>query len=228
MQVYECKVRVKMQETVLMQNCMTVITYFIDSSLCLDKQMSRLHNVNKFKYYVHDSFYPVEKDGLYKNGDVYTFRVRTVDADLFRFFSSNLAFHKTRELQGIGMEIQLLSPKWISELYSISPIIIKTDKGYWRNVITYNDFQQRIKSNLCKKYNQFTGDKIDETFALYDVLEFKNRQPIKIHYKSICLLGDKLQLQIASNPTAQKLARFALGVGLCEMNAEGYGFVNFK
>ena len=66
MQVYECKVRVKMQETVLMQNCMTVITYFIDSSLCLDKQMSRLHNVNKFKYYVHDSFYPVEKDGLYK------------------------------------------------------------------------------------------------------------------------------------------------------------------
>lgn len=228
MQVFECKVRVKMQETVLLQNSMTVISYYIDSCLCKEDEMTDFHKKNKYKFYTHDAFYPIEKDGLYKQGAIYTFRIRTVDEKIFQYFSSRLPFYQTKELQGVGMDIQLLNPKWINELYSLSPVIIKTDKGYWRQVISFNQFEQRIKANLCKKYALFTGSPVDEKFALYDVLEFKNRVPIKVKYKNISLLGDKLQLQIASNPTAQKLACFALGVGLCEMNAEGYGFVNYK
>ena len=52
--------------------------------------------------------------------------------------------------------------------------------------------------------------------------------PVKIPYKNIHLLGDKIDLEIANNEMAQKLAYFALGVGLGENNSRSCGFVNYK
>ena len=66
--------------------------------------------------------------------------------------------------------------------------------------------------------------KIDEDFDLYTVIELKNKKPIAMEYKSIKLLGDKVQIQVADNKRAQDLWYFALGVGLGEMNARGCGF----
>ena len=45
--------------------------------------------------------------------------------------------------------------------------------------------------------------------------------------KEIKLLGDMIELEIAENDDAQKLAMLAIGAGLLEMNARGFGFVNY-
>ena len=89
-------------------------------------------------------------------------------------------------------------------------------------------FEERLKVNLIKKWNQAQGDKLAEDFQLYTMLEFLNEAPIPMEYKNIKLLGDKIRLQIADNETAQKVAYMALGTGLLEMNSRGAGFVNYR
>lgn len=91
------------------------------------------------------------------------------------------------------------------------------------------EFENRLKVNLIKKYNQLTDSKIlDEEFELYNLIEFTNSKPIKVPYKGIHLLGDKINLTAAPNPTAQMLLYMSLGTGICENNSRGCGFVNCR
>lgn len=90
------------------------------------------------------------------------------------------------------------------------------------------EYEKRLKNNLVKKWNCFENDKIKEDFQLYTLLEFLNDKPIGMEYKNICLLGDKLRLQVSDNVAAQNLAYMSLGTGILEMNSRGYGFVNYR
>ena len=118
--------------------------------------------------------------------------------------------------------------KFISEIYTLTPVIIKTDKGYWRDQISINEFERLLVENLIKKYNQYTGEKIDEDFQLYTSLTFMNRKPVKVEYKGIHLLGDKVNLKISDDVRAQELAYVLLGTGIGTMNARGYGYCNYR
>ena len=94
--------------------------------------------------------------------------------------------------------------------------------------MSLSELEERLKVNLIKKWNHFTGEKINEDFQLYTMLEFLNEGPIVMEYKNVKLLGDKVRLQIADNDNAQKLAYMSLGTGLLEMNSRGAGFVNYR
>ena len=116
----------------------------------------------------------------------------------------------------------------LERVYTLTPMIIKTEKGYWKEAISFAEFEQRLKVNLIKKWNAYHNEKIDENFDLYTMIELKNKKPIAMEYKNIKLLGDKVQIQVADNKRAQDLWYFALGVGLGEMNARGCGFLNYR
>ena len=66
-----------------------------------------------------------------------------------------------------------------------------------------------------------------EDFDFYNALRFKNNKPVKVCYKDIVLLGDKMEIVVANNKGAQELFYMALGTGLLENNSNGCGFVNF-
>lgn len=204
-------------------------SYFVDSVLGKDEKYLDFHNSRKYKGYSFDSAYPIEKDGIYKKGKVYTVRLRTIKRDLAEYFSSKLPFHEILEFHGVGGELRMIPQRPIEQIYSLTPILIKNyETGYWRGHMTLPEFEEQLKSNLIKKYKFFTGKELDEDFMLYDYLEFQNRTPIKIHYKGINLLGDKISFQVASHPIAQELAYLAIGVGLGENNSRGCGFMNYK
>ena len=116
----------------------------------------------------------------------------------------------------------------IETLYTLTPAILKNESGYWRDEFSIFDFEKRLKANLIKKWNQYYECKMEEDFDLYTSLEFLNGKPIAFNYKNIKLLGDKVKLHISDNKSAQDLAYFALGTGLCEMNSRGAGFVNYR
>lgn len=107
-------------------------------------------------------------------------------------------------------------------------IIKLQNRRYWKDEISFDEFEQKLKSNLIKKWNAFHEEKINEDFELYTAIELKNRKPIAMKYKNIKLLADKVQIQVADNEQAQKIWYFALGVGLGEMNARGCGFLNYR
>lgn len=228
MKVYEIKLKVFMLKQVIINNIQTVISEFIDSALAKDDELLKMHNDNKFKYYCFGGFYPIEEDKIYKDGNIYTLTLRTIDLNLAQFFNNKLVNNYNSYIKGLTSEIRIVPKKHIEKIYSLTSIILKNDNGYWRTVISPDDFERRLRENLIKKYNDLNDEKLNEDFELYTTLEFKNRKPIANEYKGIRLLGDKVSLNISENKTAQDLAYMILGTGLLEMNARGYGFCNYR
>jgi len=228
LKVYEINMSLYLLKDVEKEKCPTEISNFIDSEMAKDEELLKLHNENTYKLYNFNFFYPVEKDGVYKAGNIYSIQIRTIDLKLAEFFSNKLVNNFTESIKGLTATVKIIPQKYIDKIYSITPAILKSNEGYWRGKLSLSDFERRVKENLIKKYNLAMGIKIDEDFQLYTNIEFLNQKPVAMNYKGRRLLGDKVQLNISDDKAAQDLAYMALGVGLLEMNARGAGYVNFK
>ena len=229
MKVYEYKVKIRLKQDLEYCQLAEKTSYFIDSALTKDNEFLTYHTSRQYKGYVHDLLYPIEETGIYKKDEAYSMRIRLVEDKLAQYLLGKLSFHETKEFQGTGGEIRIIPKRVIQRIYSITPAILKNPRqGYWKGHMSLEEFEKRLKENLIKKYKFFLENDIEESLPLYDLIEFKNKVPVKMPYKNITLLGDKIVLEIASNKQAQELAYLALGVGLLENNSRGFGFVNFK
>lgn len=235
MKVYEFQCRIQFLTDVEHSKIIEKVNYLLDSVLVKDEEYLKFHESKEYKFYVVDAPYPIEKDRVYKKGKEYTLRIRSVKEDLIHFFVQNLYQHQTEEILCIGGKVRVIPKRMIDKIYCITPVIIKNDFGYWRDKMSFPDFENRLFVNLIKKYQDFTEKEIgnENDIHFYDKIEFANKKdgkifPIKVAYKNIHLLGDKIDLKISADPMAQKLAYFALGVGLGEGNSRGFGFVNYK
>ena len=153
-------------------------------------------------------------------------------------------FFENKDIQGLTLNIRVVEKNLIEKLYTITPILMKTDEGYWRYSMTFEDFEKRLKINCLKKYLYFTQKSDDITLDsellkrlgkdksddldLFTNIKFINRMPVPIIYKGRKLVGDKVELQVANNEKAQDIAYMLLGTGLLENCARGCGFLNFK
>lgn len=213
---------------------LTTLGRFLDIVLCKTQEGIAFHTENKYKHYSFNSLHPTEHSKTYYRKKCYSWQVRTVSMELAELLSNQLIHTKYEYFDVVDAQLKILPKHSIKKLYSITPCIIKmeaTDENgspYWQNIITEEEYLKRIKVNLVKKYNQFSGTSLSEDFQFFDSVEVINRQPIACAYKGVKLLGDKLDLYISDNQTAQELAYFALGTGILEMNSRGYGFVNDK
>ncbi|QAA33499.1 CRISPR-associated endoribonuclease Cas6 [Clostridium manihotivorum] len=228
MEVFEVKLKLFLLKDVQFTEIQSKISSFIDMGLAKDEKYLEFHNENKFKNYCFDSLYPIEKDKIYNSGKIYTLTLRTVGEDLAKFFLERLKNEYDENFKGLTAEVRIVPKKHIEKIYSITPMLIKNDCGYWKGKITLDEFERRLKENLIKKYNSIANEKIDEDFQLYTSIEFKNRKPISTSYKQIKLLGDKISINISDDKRAQDLAYMSLGTGIAEMNPRGYGFVNYR
>ncbi|MDD2980682.1 MAG: CRISPR-associated endoribonuclease Cas6 [Hespellia sp.] len=228
MRIYQIRLKVFVIQDIPMKQIQAKVSAFIDKGFIGNDDLMRMHEENKFKGYTFDMPYKPEPDKIYKKGKIYTVTIRTLDETLARYFSEVCVNNYTEELKGLTAELRIIPKKTIECLYTLTPAIMKDDAGYWRTHMSLGKFEERLKVNLIKKWNYFETEKLTEDFQLYNLLEFLNEGPIKMNYKNVDLLGDKLRLQIADNETAQKLAYLALGTGVCEMNSRGAGFVNYR
>lgn len=228
MKIYQIRLKLFLLEDIAANKIQEKITAFIDSGFKADEEWLNFHEQNSYKNYCYDQLFPLEKDKLYKKEKIYTLTIRTVDLELAKYFKLVCVDNHTKEIKGLVAEIRVLPKKLLETVYTLTPMIIKTEKGYWKEAISFAEFEQRLKVNLIKKWNAYHQEKIDEDFDLYTVIELKNKKPIAMEYKNIKLLGDKVQIQVADNKRAQDLWYFALGVGLGEMNARGCGFLNYR
>ncbi|NFV11666.1 CRISPR-associated endoribonuclease Cas6 [Clostridium sporogenes] len=228
MRVYELTLKIFLLKDLTMDKSYEKLTELIDKSLCKDDELLELHNQNKYKYYTFSLPYKLEKDKIYKAGNIYSVKIRTIDEKILKNFKTQLVNIYTEYIKALTMEVKVIPQKYISTIYSLTPVVIKTDRGYWKGNLSLNEYEKRIKENLIKKYNQFFDEKINEDFPLYDFIRFDNRKPIGIRYKNITLLGDKITLNIANDEVSQKMAYLEIGAGVGEMCARGMGFVNYK
>ncbi|MEW9096963.1 MAG: CRISPR-associated endoribonuclease Cas6 [Clostridiaceae bacterium] len=228
MEVYELVLKVFLLKSIESSNALEKISEIIDKTLAKDEKFLDFHDANKFKYYSYTSFFPIEKDKIYREGRIYSIKIRALRKDLVEYLKKNLVNEYTEHVKSLTLEYKIINKKHIEKIYSITPVIMKTNKGYWKGNLSLTEFERRTKENLIKKYNDYFNTKIDEDFELFRMIKFENNKPISCLYKNIKILGDKLTINIAENSTAQELTYFALGAGILEMNSRGYGFVNYK
>ncbi len=235
LKVYEIRLKCFLMQDIMQEQSFSAISEFIDTYLSKKKEFMELHEEKCFKMYCFDQPYPVEKNGIYKKDNIYTVRIRTVNPQLLQYFLDNLANHYTNRIKGLTLDVRIVPKKMITEIYSITPAVIKCEEnkekkpgGYWKHCISFEQYEARIKTNLIKKYNFLMETKINEDFALYRQIELTNQKPIAVPYKNIKLLGDKICIQAAENDQAQELLYLAIGVGIGELNARGFGFINYK
>lgn len=224
--IYELDLKVFLLKNIFESEALQKITYFLDRTFLSEGCWKDYHNNISFKEYSFKSFYPVEKDKLYKAGNIYQIQIRTSSEKLKDFLEAALPNITTEEMKGLVLKTRVIKQKYINKLISITPVITKFNDGYWKDNHTIEEFEKRLVENIIKKYNFFNDDKLDENFIFFTKIHFKNSIPIKTKYKNISLLGDKIELTIANNPIAQNLAYLALGVGLLELNGRGFGNVN--
>ncbi|MBU3187230.1 CRISPR-associated endoribonuclease Cas6 [Clostridium estertheticum] len=228
MKVWELALKVYLKKDIPMEEGQIEVTKIIDNCLTKDEKLLNFHSNNQFKNYTFSSFYPIKKNKIYLAGEIYTVTIRTVDESLVKHFQKFLDNENSEILKALTLEIKTISRKYIERIYSITPVVAKFDNGYWRTNESIEIFEERLKGNLIKKYNDFTKQKINEEFDLFTFMRFDNQKPIATKYKEIKIIGDKITLNIAENKLAQELAYFAIGTGLLEMNGRGFGFVNYK
>lgn len=228
MKVYQIRIKLYMLQDISVTKIQTKLAAFIDKGFADNAELLQFHEENKFKNYCFDLPFPIESDKIYRKGKIYTVTIRTIDARLAHYFNEVCVNNFTEEIKGLTSEIKIVPKKIIECLYTLTPVIMKDEKGYWKTHMKLEEFEERLKVNLIKKWNCFEKEKLDEDFQLYTMFEFLNDSPIGIEYKNIKLLGDKLRIQVADNKAAQELAYMALGTGVCEMNSRGCGFVNYR
>ncbi len=226
MKIHELKLKVFLLEDIKMEDTQKEIADIIDRSFFVTDDLSFIHNENKYKFYVFSSFYPLEKEKVYKKHSIYTITIRTIDENLSNHFIKHLKNQTTKFMKALIIEHKILPKFKIDKIYSLTPCILKSDDGYWRYNLSIEEFERRLKENLIKKYNSFFNKNINEDFEFYNFLEFKNRKPILSNYKKIRLLGDKITLKISDDKIAQEFAYFALSTGILEMNSRGFGYMN--
>lgn len=228
MNIYMLTAKCYIVSDISKDSSLEAICNLLDKTLIKDKDYLDFHKKKCFKNYCFNDFYPIEPDKIYKADNIYSFQLRTVDSNLAIYLSNELSKASSEKIKVLKVDLKVIKPKHIDKLYSISTLVLKDDIGYWKGNLSIEEFENRLRINLIKKYNYFTGEKINEEFPLFTAIEFKNKKPIGVNYKSIKILGDKVSLRIADDSTSQKIAHFAIGVGLGEMNARGFGYVNYR
>lgn len=225
---YAIRIKLYMLEDIGAEDIQTRVAEFIDSGLVAQEELAALHKENCFKYYCFDQPYPLEKDKVYRKDKIYTLTIRTTDQRLAKYFLDDLPNTYTIRLKGLTAQLRILPRKHIDVIYTLTPAILKCPSGYWKDEMNLEQYEERLKVNLIKKWNAFHGEKLEENFEFSKGIEFLNNGPIGCKYKGIRLLGDKIQVHIEDNKMAQELAYFALGTGVLENNARGSGFVNYR
>lgn len=226
MQYYNIKVAVLLKNDTQAFENYEKISKLISASMLKDQTLKQLHEENRYKNYVFCNLYPIEKDGVYKAGSIYTFQIRTIDFKLGLKIKQVLNNFQNEEFKVIVSDIETSTQRKISTLATLTPAIITSDKG---DYLINNDMQlvkERILANAQKKYNQLYNEKIDMDFI--KSIKQTNNKPIKIPYKNINILGYKFEIEVKDDPISQNLAYLILSVGLLEKNAEGFGFCKAK
>ena len=226
MQYYNIKVALLLKNDTQTFENYEKISKLISASMLKDQTLKQLHEENRYKNYVFCNLYPIEKDGIYKAGNIYTFQIRTIDFKLGLKIKQVLNNFQNEEFKVIVSDLESSTQRKINTLATLTPAIITSDKG---DYLINNDMQlvkERILANAQKKYNQLYNEKIDMDFI--KSIKQTNNKPIKIPYKNINILGYKFEIEVKDDPISQKLAYLILSVGLLEKNAEGFGFCKAK
>jgi CRISPR-associated endoribonuclease Cas6 len=192
-----------------------------------DSELTELHGKTGFKFYNFNSFYPIEKDGIYKAGRVYIFKIRSFGEEFIKKMKALLP--KTEcAYRVLSVQSKTVKKSFLTNLYTLTPVIVTVNGRGWAKEEDFMLLQERLQGNLEKKYNDFFGKeefKKDGQGTFIQRIELLNRKPMTVKYKDMKFIGNKFKIWVNEDESSQKLAFTALACGLGEKNTIlGAGF----
>lgn len=220
---YNLKVVVMLKRDILHLETYQKISDFIAYAMLQDDVTKNLHETNCYKMYNFCSLYPLEKDGIYKCGNMYSFDVKFVDLNLVMKIKQFLTVITNSCFKVVIADIKVYRYKKITKLISLTPCIITTKKGDYKVDDDIELIKNRIISGVEKKYQLIYKEKMKADF-IQDIIK-TNRTPIKIPYKNIHFLGNKFEIIVKDDELSQKFAHISLATGILEKNSQGFRFL---
>lgn len=232
MKHFECIVTAQLKQDVHHLASSEYIGKGIHQAMQFTDELSALHARKGYKNYVYSNLYPLEKDGVYKKGHIYIFRIRSTNHQYIELIKQGLKKITSDFIKVISVELIVKKFGYIDQLVSITPVIsTKAEGSPWLPGDHLEDLQALLHSNVEKKAKsdgQFQADELVPSFIKR--IELVNRKPIPTSYKGIKLLGNKVKIEVREDQTSQLLAHYALYTGLGEKNSvlgTGFCFANF-
>lgn len=142
MQVFQIRIKLYFLQDIPAKQIQTKLTALIDKGICFEKELRQVHESNQYKNYCYDLPFPIEQDRLYKKGKIYTVTIRTIDSRLAKYFYEVCVNQFTEEIKALTSEIRILPRKMIQTLYTLTPVVVKDEKGYWRNHMNFAEYKK--------------------------------------------------------------------------------------
>ena len=222
MNYYNLKITVLLKQEVGNFEAYEKISNLIAYAMLKDKTLKDLHEKNTYKNYVFCNLYPVQKDGIYKENNIYFFDLRGIEFDKIIKIKQVMSDLENDCFKIIQINFQTYTQSNIKKLITLTPVIITTPKGDYDIKGNLDFVKERILANIQKKYKNIYNTTIDLDFIKN--IKKLNNTPIKLPYKNISMLGNKFEIEVKEDPMSQNLAYLALSVGVGEKNALGFGF----
>ena len=199
----------------------------LNFSFSRKEELCQMHQAREFKKYCFDNPYPLEPTKIYKENNIYSIRIRTIDDKLFNYFWTEMPGFENDDFRIVAAYGDIVPQRPLESIRSITPAIIKTESGYWENTQGVDFFLNALNGNMLRKYEFFTGEKIERNKVFFFDANLQEK-PCTILYKKALLFGNKLELLIKEDQLSQNIAHLALGVGICENNTAGTGFMEYQ
>jgi len=232
MKYFELTCKAYLKKDINFKESFEAIAKYISFAMAKDMLLKEFHSSKGYKFYVFNTFYPIEKDKIYKQSQTYTFKIRSLHQGFISALEKNLRANiNNSNFLVVETKIKEIKQFFIKELYSITPVITTVQKGLYWTIQKDGDIlklQRLLQDNLEKKYQSFFNQKITPPQNFIQLLELKNQKPQSIwtskNGKSFRFLGNKFKIIPNEDKVSQKLAFIALAAGLGEKNAFGGGF----
>ncbi len=222
MNCFNLKITLLLKQDLINGEAYEKISNLISYAMLKDKTLKDIHEKNAFKNYVFCSLYPIQKDGIYKESNIYSFDLRGLEFTKIMKLKQVMSELENDYFKIIQINLQNYEQIKINKLVTLTPAIITTEKGDYDIKDDMDLVKKRILANIQKKYKSIYNTQVDIDFI--KSIKKTNNKPIKIPYKNINILGNKFEIEVKEDPMSQNLAYLAVSVGILEKNSLGCGF----
>ena len=242
--IFEQKCVAYLKQELKFYESLDVLSKYINFCL-MRSELEAYHKKEGFKYYSFSGFQPKGddvKNGFYKSGETYGFTIRSLDEKFLESLAAALRQNVDNpNLLVVQTSKKVLKNFFISELYSVNPVIVTSGNDENGRQIFWTiekdgdimKLQKQLHENLLKKYESFYGEELKTSQNFIQLLEIKNKKPQNIVMRKkddkqgeqkVTFFGNKFKIVPNEDEVSQKLAFVAMACGLGEKNSYGGGF----
>lgn len=117
-----------------------------------------MHKATNAKHYVFSHLYPVEKDGIYKPGIGYMFRLRSADPSFLNKMNGLLNGLDYSNFIVLHIETRPVPKGRNNAIRTLTPFVITLkdkEKKYWKANESHEDIKALPTNNILHKYKQW-------------------------------------------------------------------------